>query len=795
MSQEMVRITIDGKDVEVPKGMLLVEAAKTVDVDIPVFCHHPKLEPAGVCRMCLVEVEGQRKPVTACTMPVSEGMIVHTDTEVVESLRKGVLELLLLNHPLDCPVCDKGGECPLQDQTYTYGPAMSRSLDAKSNKLKAAELGNFIVLDQERCILCRRCTRFDDEITHENRLVIGERADGAVVTTAEGERFDSYFSGNTIEMCPVGALTSELYRFQARPWDLAKVPSVCTGCSVGCNTRIDYRFGELLRVVSRENPEVDDGWLCDRGRFNYQYVQADNRLQQPMVRKDGKLIPVTWTEAMTELAERLQAIKSEHGASSIGIIGGGKLTNEEAYLLQKLARVGLGTNNVDYRTGRQVIASHGAYPGNMTDINDADGVLLVDTLLAERAPVLDLRVRRAGEKGGARLVSVGSVHGEYRPEVQRFNTLPGEVPAALSEDAVFAQLKDRKKVVAIWGGHDAAIGLALDGLLSKLAAAGVAVHLLIPGEQGNSRGAEWAGLHPALLPGGKRVDDAAARQAVEKLWGVSVPAEAGLSTAEMLGAAGAGDLQALLLFGANLKQTYPDTALVTNALAKAPLVVAVDLFVTETAEHADIVLPAAAFPSKVGTLTTLDGQVQSIEPAAAPEFETWSDGQIVTGLGGLLETNLYASDEAMEAELQALGCAPADGTLPGLPAKAVSAVIDKGMRFSVVPGTDLVLVPVERLFAGGGTAYFDEEIAHARPAQEALIHPDDATAHGLNSGATVSLEVENRSIVVTIRVNKHVVPGTLQVPAGLPELPVYNLVRGEKYPRVALNRRAMEEVS
>ena len=233
MSQERVHITIDGRTVEVPKGMLLVEAAKLAGVDIPVFCHHPKLEPVGVCRMCLVEVEGQRKPVTACTMPVSDGMVVRTQTELIDQLRKGVLELLLLNHPLDCPVCDKGGECPLQDQTYSYGPAVSRSLDPKVRKLKSAELGNFIVFDRERCIVCRRCTRFDDEIALENNLVVAERADGVVITTAPGERYDSYFSGNTIELCPVGALTSELYRFRARPWDLAKVPSVCTGCSVG----------------------------------------------------------------------------------------------------------------------------------------------------------------------------------------------------------------------------------------------------------------------------------------------------------------------------------------------------------------------------------------------------------------------------------------------------------------------------------------------------------------------------------------------------------------------------------
>lgn len=794
MSQEFVRITVDGKSVEVPSGMLLVEAAKLADVNIPVFCHHPKLEPAGVCRMCLVEVEGQRKPVTACTMPVSEGMVVHTDTETVVDLQKGVLELLLLNHPLDCPVCDKGGECPLQDQTYTYGPAMSRSLDPKSRKLKAAELGNFIVLDQERCVLCRRCTRFDDEITHENHLVIAERADGAVVTTAEGERFDSYFSGNTIELCPVGALTSELYRFRARPWDLAKVPSVCTGCSVGCNTRLDYRFEELLRVVNRENPETDGGWLCDRGRFNYKYAQAENRLQSPMVRKDGKLVPTTWREALTVITSRLHLALSEKGGSSIGVIGGGKLTNEEAYLLQKLARVGLGTNNIDHRTGRQVIASHEAYAGRMTDVDTADVVLIVDTLIADRAPVLDLRVRRAGEKGGARLVSVGTVHGEYRPDVKVVPALPGELAGELESESLRAELQGCKKIVVIWGGHDAATGHALNELMSQLATSGAAVHLLIPGEQVNSRGAEWLGLHPQLLPGGRRIDDSADRTAVEKVWGQALPAEAGLSTAEMLQAAFAGQLEALLLFGANLKQTYPDTSLVTSALSKAPFVVAVDLFLTETAEYADVVLPAAAFPAKAGAYTTLDGLMQAIEPAVQPEFETWTDGQIVSGVADFLQKPLIESDDQLDKELNQLGCIPANGILPGLASKTVRSVLDSGIRFTAEAGNELILVPVERLFAGGGTALFDEEIAHARPKAEGYIHPEDAASHGVDDGDVVSVDAGNRSIVVTLRVRKHVLQGTLQIPSGLPGLPVYDMVRNGQYPRVVLNRRVMEEV-
>lgn len=790
MSQELVRITVDGRTVEVPKGMLLVEAAKLAGVHIPVFCHHPKLEPAGVCRMCLVEVEGQRKPVTACTLPVSDGLVVHTQTDTVAQLRKGVLELLLLNHPLDCPVCDKGGECPLQDQTYMYGPTVSRSLDPKKRKPKAVDLGNFIVLDRERCILCRRCTRFDAEVTQENNLVIAERADGAVVTTATGERYNSYFSGNTIELCPVGALTSPIYRFKARPWDLAKVPSVCAGCSVGCNTRLDFRFGELLRIVSREHPEVDGGWLCDRGRFNYRFVHAETRVDRPLLRVDGKLAPVTWSRALSTFQERVQAAL-RRGPQAVGVIGGGRLTNEEAYLLQKLARAALGTNNVDYRVGRQVLASHGAYPARITDLDRADAIVLVDTLLAERAPVLDLRVRRRGRKGG-RVVSVGSVHGAYRFPVTRIDALPGEIAAAL--DRAAAELEASGRIVFVWGGHDAAVGRALHGLLERLAQAGKTVGLLVPSEQANMRGAEWAGVHPDLLPGGRLAADEKARAQVERVWGRSVPAAPGLDTEAMLRKAAAGELDVLLLVGANLKQTYPDGSLVEAALAKVPFLVCVDLFVTETAEHADLVLPAAPFPAKEGAYTTLDGLVQAVQAATVPDLDTRTDLAIIASLAEALQVPIFTSLAELRQEMAALGYAADGGILPGLGGAAVEAVLARAASYRSEPGAGLVLIPVERLFAGGGTSRFDGAIQHARPAAEALLHPEDAAARGVREGDTVTLERQAARLVLRVRLDRSVVRGTVQVPAGLPGVPINEWVAGGEYPRVEVSRRVMEEV-
>ena len=659
MSQERVHITIDGRTVEVPKGMLLVRRRSSPASTSRVL---PSSEARARRRLPHVPCRGGRtaQAVTACTMPVSDGMVVRTQTELIDQLGRASWSSCSEPSPR-LPGLRQGRRVPAAGSDVLIRAAVSRSLDPKVRKLKSAELGNFIVFDRERCIVCRRCTRFDDEIALENNLVVAERADGVVITTAPGERYDSYFSGNTIELCPVGALTSELYRFRARPWDLAKVPSVCTGCSVGCNVRLDYRFGELVRVVSRENPAVDGGWLCDRGRFNYGFVQGEGRVERPLVRMNGKLQPVSWDQALNIVAERLNAVRQGAGPQAIGFIGGGRLTNEEAYLLGKLARAGLGTANIDYRTGRQLVASYGPYAGRMVDVDSADTVLIVDTLVQERAPVLDLRVRKCARRGG-RIISVGAVHGAYRVPVKRYDALPGQVGEALGGAQLLDDLSAGDKIIVLWAGHDAAIGRALDGLLAQLREMGKDVRLLILSEQGNGRGAEWMGLHPALLPGGRVAAEASARAEVEQAWGAALPAEDGLSTESMLKAAAAGSLEALVLFGANLKQTYPDGELVAAALQKA-FVVAVDLFVTETAEYADVILPAAAFPAKAGAYTTLDGQVQTVQPADYPEFETWTDGQIMA----LAERQVNdARPTRLWQKRWRLGCT-ASGFLPVLP--------------------------------------------------------------------------------------------------------------------------------
>ena len=802
MSVPMITFTIDGKTVSVPKGTLLVEAAKAAGIEIPVFCYHPKLDPAGVCRMCQVEIEGQRKPQTACTTLVADGMVVHTDTPRVAELRRGVLEFTLINHPLDCPVCDKGGECDLQDLTFAYGPPTSRYMESKEHKPKAVDLGQFIVLDEERCILCRRCVRFDEEIAQENNLIVAERGHYNVITTSSGGSYDSYFSGNTIELCPVGALTSDLYRFKARPWDLSKVPGICTGCSVGCNVRYDWRHGQLLRVISRENPEVDGGWICDRGRFNYTYVDGDTRLRTPFIRDAaGELQPAAWQDAVAQAAGALKAIKAQYGPAAIGIIGGGRLSLEEAYLLQKLGRVVLGTPNVDHRVSAQTVTSSAAFPGRLSDISAAGAVLVVDSLPAETAPVLDLRLRRAASRNKAKLITVGAALPAYRGRYPKIGVKPGETAGAIAvltaaisggKPAASKALADAQtalaaagRVAIVWGGEDPAVGQALHALAAAL---GKPVSIHIPSAQPNSRGAAAMGMLPGYLPGGKHAERE--KNAAEQTWRVGLPG-AGLSTGAMLAAAAAGQIKALYLVGANLLGTFPDRALVQQALAACELVIVQELLPTETARAAHVVFPAAAFAEKSGSYANLDGLVQAGQPARKAVGSARADLQIIDALATALGTPLLRSARELEWEVKQVAGfeLKAGALLPGEPEAALKA--GPGLPVAAPTGEgDLLVVPVDRLFAGGGTARFDEAMqGHIQVAPQAILHPGDARRLGLSEGDGVRLGQGEAALDLTAHLSRLVVPGTVQVIKGLVSAPVNVLAAGAA---VSVARRALE---
>ena len=406
---DLVKVTIDDKQIAVPAGTLVVDAAKAAGIDIPIFCSHPKLDPLGACRMCLVEFVGPRgsRLDTSCTVRVSEGMVVRTDTEQVKAVREANLAFILLNHPLDCPICDKGGECPLQDQTMEYGPGFSKFIEPKRRKQKHYPISDLIMLDQERCILCWRCIRYLEEWEDKPQLGLFERGGETLVDVFPGQPVDAKTSGSIIDICPVGALTNRVARFRYRPWELRRTPSVCTLCPVGCNLRLDERAHELRRIVARENLAVNDEWICDKGRFLHQYVDHPERLTQPLVREDGKLRPASWDEALHRVVEGLEIAIAAGGHQAVGGVAAARVSNEGAYLFQKFFRVLLGANNVDFPDGASVHALPAGLPA-VAAIGKSDVIVLVGYDPSEATPIIDLRIKRALLRSGATVIIVNS---------------------------------------------------------------------------------------------------------------------------------------------------------------------------------------------------------------------------------------------------------------------------------------------------------------------------------------------------------------------------------------------------
>src|SRR4051794_18842913 len=403
--RQQITLVVDGVEVNAPEGEMLVDAAKHGDVEIPVFCYEPKLGgPVGACRMCLVEIEGIPKLQTACSTPVRDGMVVYTRTDRVVGAQNAVVEFLLVNHPLDCPVCDKGGECPLQDIAMGWGPGRSRVIDPKRHFRKPAPLSPLVRIDRERCILCYRCVRFSQEVAEDEQLQLLGRGAHTYVGTFDDRPYIAPFHGNVIELCPVGALTAEAYRFRARPWDIEDSGSICTLCPSQCNVKFTVRDERVQRVLARDNREVDDGWLCDKGRFGFQMIAAEDRITEPMVRSGGELRPVSWEEALDAAADGLRAAGEASAA-----IAGGATSNEEGYLAQRIMRAALGSPHVESRAGgalghRDAVAlSQPKLAAKVSDIDEADAVLVLGADLLHQMPILDLRVRKAIRRHGLRV--------------------------------------------------------------------------------------------------------------------------------------------------------------------------------------------------------------------------------------------------------------------------------------------------------------------------------------------------------------------------------------------------------
>ena len=612
-----IDLTINGQEVSTEPGRILIDVAEEMGVFVPRFCYHPGMRSVAVCRMCLVKVEGQNKLLPACATPVADGMKVDTVDETAVDAQRGMLEFLLINHPLDCPICDRGGECPLQDQTLKHGPGSSRYVEPKRTFEKALEISDLVVLDRERCVLCWRCVRFSDEVAGDRFIQLVDRGPGTQILTFKDEPFDSYFSGNTIQICPVGALTSKPYRFVSRPWDLISAPSVCAYCSVGCPMTNEARSDKLVRTQALPNENVNDFWTCDKGRFGYHYVGSEERLQTPLLRKGDDFEQASWGQALDAIVSRLR------DAKRIGVIASGHLTTEDAWAISKLSKTVLATPHVDARIQdagapyELALGLSGAAGSNATlnDLESARTILWVGPDPKETLPVLYLRLRKAVLDKGAKLI----VCSPRRISLDVFATHvircePGaEVRAVAGLMRATAQPAEAVNdigdpLVVAWG--PAAAGRDESPILAavvQLAHERNAKLLMCPPHAG-SQGMLDMGCHPLLDAGHAPV------------------AEPGMGTREMLEAAAASELDALVIFGADLISDFPDAALAKRALESGVFTVVIELFATETATHADVVLPSAAYAEREATFTNLERRLQKLEPLLTPPgaaLEPW----------------------------------------------------------------------------------------------------------------------------------------------------------------------------
>jgi len=640
-----VKLVIDGEEVIAPKGELLIRTAERLGTVIPRFCDHPLLDPAGACRQCLVEVEmGGRpmpKPQASCTMTVADGMVVKTQltSAVADKAQQGVMELLLINHPLDCPICDKGGECPLQNQALAHGRTESRFVDTKRTFQKPLPISSQVLLDRERCVLCQRCTRFSAQIAGDPFIELLERGAHQQIGTAEtadvldlasrttsGQPFQSYFSGNVIQICPVGALTSAAYRFRSRPFDLVSAPSVCEHCSSGCAERTDFRRGKVQRKLAGDDPEVNEEWICDKGRFAFRYTGADDRIRRPLVRNadTGELEEASWTDALRVAAAGLTEARSNGG---VGVLPGGRLTVEDAYAYSKFARVALQTNDVDFRarahsaeelaflTSRVV----GVTPDSgvtFGEIERARTVLCVAFEPEDEAPIVFLRLRKAARKNRTRVVHLGqwTTSSVRKTFGELLACVPGQEAAAIEGIAKHAPDLDEalsaEGAVVLVGERAAGIPGLFSALQDLVERTGVRL-AWIPRRAGD-RGALQAGCVPTLLPGGRRVTDDAARVAVENVWGVPIPAAPGRDATEILQAASGRDLGGLIVGGVD-PFDLPDPDLALRALDNAGFVVSLELRHSAVTERADVVLPVAASDEKAGSFLNWEGRTRPFD--------------------------------------------------------------------------------------------------------------------------------------------------------------------------------------
>jgi len=756
---DMVTLTIDGVELSVPKGTLVIRAAELIGIQIPRFCDHPLLDPVGACRQCMVEVEGQRKPMASCTIVCTDDMVVRTQltSEAADKAQHGVMELLLINHPLDCPMCDKGGECPLQNQAMSNGRADSRFTDEKRTFAKPINISSQVLLDRERCILCARCTRFSEQIAGDPFIDMQERGALQQVGIYANEPFDSYFSGNTVQICPVGALTGTAYRFRARPFDLVSSPSVCEHCASGCAQRTDHRRGKVLRRLAGDDPEVNEEWNCDKGRWAFNYATQSDVLSTPLIRAaDGSLQPASWSHAMVAAAQGLEAARGR-----TGVLVGGRATWEDAYAYAKFARITLDSNDIDFRArphsaeeaeflaarvaGRPVAVSY-------SDLESAPVVLLVGFEPEDESPIVFLRLRKAARKHGVPVYAMAPFATRALDKMagRLLKTVPGEEASALDglasghgPDAVQdllaapgAVIMVGERLATVPGGLSAAARLA-DTTGARLA--------WVPRRAGE-RGALEAGALPGLLPGGRPLADDAARAQVAAAWHVTeLPTAAGRDADGILAAATDGTLGALVVGGVE-PDDFADPDAVLAALDAAGFVVSLELRHSAVTERADIVFPVAPTVEKAGAFVNWEGRYRGFAPALRGTLDQarQSDHQVLDALADEMGVHLGASSvEEARAELAGLGTW--DGEHAAAPQVEATAAAEPGAGEAVLTGW--------RLLLDSGRLQ-DGEPHLAGTAREPVVRlsPDTAAEIGAGDGDAVTVGTSRGSITLPLTI-------------------------------------------
>jgi NADH-quinone oxidoreductase subunit G len=760
-----VTLTIDGLPVSVPKGTLIIRAAELLGIEVPRFCDHPLLDPVGACRQCIVEVEGQRKPVASCTTTVAADMVVRTQltSPVASKAQAGTMEFLLLNHPLDCPVCDKGGECPLQNQAMANGGSESRFQEEKRTYPKPLAISSEILLDRERCVLCARCTRFSEQIAGDPFIELFERGAAEQVGVASDEPFSSYFSGNTVQICPVGALTSAAYRFRSRPFDLVSTPTACEHCASGCSLRTDHRRGTVMRRLAGDDGAVNEEWSCDKGRFAFTYARQADRLTSPLIRDDatGQLVETSWSEALAYAAQGLAETRDRYG---VGVLAGGRLSREDAYAYAKFARLALRTNDIDFRA-RPHSAEEEAFLGNAVagtgigvtyaDLDTAPAVVLVAFEPEEESPIVFLRLRKAVRKHATAVYSVGPVAtralgklaGTLLPavpgaEADLLTSLGGGRPGPVGElaGAVAEALRKPGAVILVGERAAASPGTLTAALwLAEATGAGLA---WVPRRAGE-RGALAAGAFPSLQPGGRPVADAAARAEVEAVWGAKLPGGPGRGTAEILADAALENagLDGVIVAGVDVED-LPDPAAALEALATVPFLVSLEIRRSAISEVADVVLPVAPVAEKAGSFVDWEGRLRPFQRAL--ETDALPDLRVLHLLAQHMGVDLGVPDVGAAArELAALGRASAGR----VPAPAVSAATP-----AAAAAGSALLASWHQLIDDGALQDGEPYLAGtARPAR-ALLSAATAAEIGAADGGLVTVSTDRGAITLPLEV-------------------------------------------